>query len=269
MPTASNRLPVSSAPNPKRPTIAGQLAQHKKLSQPFRCPTITTTKGESITKPQADDSERERAQFGRLKDKIGAIPQPEDGKIKHRTVRAAAQFKSPLTALPSGQQALIRPSPTIQALERKAQTLKRALRVVRDNEDETLKKQIEKWTEAGREVAFELWTMVKDSAAVEGNDRWDDGSTRKRKVAEGWGWDDGTDRKRTLSGYGSTWDWDSVAEGGGHHAEEGDSSGIVLEELEEQPEQEKTHETIGTMLMQLGICPMTLGWVEEEGCFVD
>jgi hypothetical protein len=195
----------------------------------------------------------------------------EGDKIKHRTVRAAAQFRSPLTALPSGQQAaLIRPTPTIQALERRAQTLKRALRVVRDNEEATLRKLIQKWTEAGREIAFELWTLVKDSTVEGSGDRWDGGSTLKRKVAESWGWDDGADRKRTLSGNGSNWGWDFTAEGDDNHGEdEGSASRVIPGEEEGQEEPEKTHETIGTMLMQLGICPTTLGWVEEDECFVD
>ncbi|RXW25145.1 hypothetical protein EST38_g660 [Candolleomyces aberdarensis] len=265
---SNNRLLVPSAPNPKRPTIAGQLAQHKKLSKPFRCPTISKPKIDSTAKGEAsqDPANPARAQLGQQKDtKIEAIPQlEEDSKIKHRTVRAAAQFRSPLTALPSGQQAaLIRPTPTIQALDRKAQTLRRAIRVVRDNEEETLKMLIKKWTEAGREVAFELWTTVKDSAVEGSGDRWDGGSTLKRKVAESWGWDDGADRKRTLSGSGSSWGWDPRAEGSDNHAE--DAPALILEE----EEQEKMHETIGTMLMQLGICPTTLGWVEEDECFVD
>ncbi|KAF6742631.1 hypothetical protein DFP72DRAFT_937861 [Ephemerocybe angulata] len=257
--------PVPTAPKPTRSTVAGQLRQHIKLSKPFRCPTIANppAKPSMPTKTELD-SPREREE-----DKVELKPQQEgrrqDAKMKHRTTRAAGQFRSPLTVMPSGQQALVRPTPTIQALELKAQTLRRALRVVRDKEEEILTNLIAKWKEAGREVAYELWALVRD-APGEGGSAWasEGPPNRKRKLEDGWGWDDGSERKKAGSGDGSSWGWDSATENETEHGGNENDAPVCHEE-----EEEKVHETLGTMLMQLGIFPSTLGWDEEEGCFVD
>ncbi|KAF6762559.1 hypothetical protein DFP72DRAFT_876228 [Ephemerocybe angulata] len=258
--------PVPTAPKPTRSTVAGQLRQHKKLSKPFRCPTIANPPAKPSVPAKTElDSPREREE-----DKVELKPQQEgrrqDAKMKHRTTRAAGQFRSPLTVMPSGQQALVRPTPTIQALELKAQTLRRALRVVRDKEEEILTNLIAKWKEAGREVAYELWALVRD-APGEGGSAWasEGPPNRKRKLEDGWGWDDGSERKKARSGNGSSWGWDSATENETEHGGNENDAPACHEEEEE----EKVHETLGTMLMQLGIFPSTLGWDEEEGCFVD
>jgi len=266
-------------PKPKRVTVAGQEEQHRKLTKPFRCPVVFKPANNPFTRSMAHSipTQAEALVCGKLDKGFASPPRPpvEDRKIRHRTQRAAAQFKSPLTIAPSSQQTLIRPTPTIQALERRVQTLKRALRVVRDDEEETLEKVTAKWLDAGREVAYELWTLVRDSARG-GDESWATAGlgSRKRKVEEGWGWDDGSGRNMGQSGNGSSWGWDETLrdlnddETKRANDDEHDAStdAHFSEGLEDQ---EVTRATLGTMLLQLGICPSTLGWDEGEECFVD
>ncbi|EAU84552.2 hypothetical protein CC1G_00071 [Coprinopsis cinerea okayama7 len=269
-------------PNPKRPTAAGQKLQEKKLSKPFRCPTISRSVDISRLPPPAPTTSVSSTQVSTPCGEQKHVLQPQrksenegiganvDPKIKHRTVRASAQFKSPLTVRPSGEQLAIRPTPTIQALERKVQLLKRALRVVRENEEEVLKGLVHKWTEAGREIAWEVWDHVKDAATQGGDQDWHGAGHGKRKIQESWGWEDISESKKAKSNGDSSWGWDAVATEGQsgndedvHNSDDGDPR---VEETGD--EGEIRQDTIGTMLAQLGICPATLGWNEEEGCFV-
>ncbi len=111
-------------------------------------------------------------------------------KLKDRTAKAAAQFKPPLV-VPSSGEALARPTPTIQVLERKVQLLKRAVKVRENSEEEILMGLIEKWTETGREVAWEVWNIVKGNT-----DTYDQGMGRKRNYNDSWGWQDAGESKK-------------------------------------------------------------------------
>jgi hypothetical protein len=110
---------------------------------------------------------------------------------------------------------------------------------------EPLEKLVLKWRTAGREVAREVWDLVKDSAKT------NDGA---------WGSDQG--------GLGSGWGWD---EGEGQDDEVSVRKRAKREEEEEEESEStsKVEDNIGTMLRQLRIDPATLGWDDEEGDFVD
>jgi hypothetical protein len=174
---------------------------------------------------------------------IMQMVQLEPTSTKIRTKRAAAQFKSPLSAgnAGTGLVSLVRLTPTIQTLERKLQLLKRAVKVKNDGEEMALENLVKKWTEAGREIAYELWSLVKDTGDGDG---WK-GKEVKKEFQESWGWGGDKDEER-----------ENNAEGKGSKAES-DGDG-----------EERRADTLGTMLKQLGIAPETLGWNEEEELFI-
>lgn len=197
-----------------------------------------------------------------------------DVKKRHRTQRAAAQFKSPLAnAAISGSGAPVRLTPTIQTLERRLQILKRASKIKNDGDEEILEGLAKKWTEAGREVAWEVWELVKENAGSDGD--WGKSTNSKRNAAggkrgfeESWGWEEKGDSKKLRGDKeDSSWGWDTTSqkreEDDDHMAEESQEPAGEEEEEESRPEN-----TLGMMLRQLGIAPETLGWNEEEGCFV-
>lgn len=197
-------------------------------------------------------------------------PPPVDRKKQHRTQRAASQFKSPLT--PGASAAVtsnVRLTPQIQALERKLQVLKRAVKVRREGEEGTLEGLVKRWTEAGREVAWEVWGLTKEAA--QGGD-WGYGGEGKRggfgggggfgkeeDANKGWGWDKEDEKKG-----GSSWGWANEGGGEAEEEEKDDSAQYKDEEEEVKPQQ-----TLGTMLRLLGIAPETLGWDDNEEGFVD
>jgi len=240
-------------PGPKRATLAAQQVQHKRLSMPFRPPmmvqppvsvapdiapgkmSVPTVSGiPNIPKVMLDEG-----------DTHTLLLSAQD-KIKDRMAKAAAQFKSPLS-MSSREEAvgpLVRPTPTIQALERKLQILKRANKVRENSEEETLTNLIEKWTEAGREIAWEVWYLVKDNAGSE-----QQGAGKKRGFDESWAWQDAGESKRPKLEEGErNWGWDIIP---------------VCER-----EDDRGRRTLGTMLLELGIAPETFGWNEDEESFM-
>lgn len=186
---------------------------------------------------------------------------PIDPKKQYRTTRASSQFRSPLSASGTSSVSSVKLTPTIQALECKVQTLRRAVKVKQGGEEEVLEGLVKKWTEAAREVAWELWELVKDNTGSEDSGK---GRANKRGFEEAWGWNERGDEKRMRSEEKErNWGWDIVP-GTSQEQPTTDAESICVEEEEEPREQE----TIGTMLRQLGINPETLGWDEAEGTFV-
>lgn len=183
------------------------------------------------------------------------------GGKRHHTQRAAGQFKSPLSADTSLKVvSSVRLTPTIQAQERKLQLLKRAVKVKRDGDEGTLEMLRVKWTEAGREVAGEVWDLVKDNRSSD--DRNFKTTPGRRPSEDGWGWDD----KSTSAEKERNWGWDVVpTRNTRSEDEEADASNYAGPTDSE--EEDKKQDTLGTMLMQLGIAPETLGWNEEEENF--
>lgn len=283
-------LPTNVIPRPKRPTPAGQRQQQKKLSKPFRSPVLHTpvrlapkppasqTPPLAVASKSADiqtalsDSFKTKGQESNAD--ASSSSQAVDTKVKHRTPRAASQFKSPLptTSTPLDEATLVRLTPTIQSLERKLQLLRRALKVREDVQEEVLEGLVKKWSEAGREAAWEVWDVVKDNANSEEPSGSSQSKGKKRSIDENWGWDESGDQKKPKMEKERNWGWDVVPVS---EREDGD----VLpekqhEEVAETQEEAEGEEgapqpTLGTMLIQLGIAPETLGWDEEEGNFVD
>jgi hypothetical protein len=120
-------------------------------------------------------------------------------------------------------------------LERKVAILRRAVKIKRDGDEDHLKRLTKKWRDAGRDAAYELWSIVRDLSTEEGEIRGKNGDT-------GWGWDDREER-------------DTLGEDG-LDAENGESA-------------ERQENTLRVMLRKLGIAPETLGWNDEEEAFVD
>ncbi|KAI0722969.1 hypothetical protein C8Q76DRAFT_855298 [Earliella scabrosa] len=274
---------IPSPPNPKRLTPASQAQQRKKLAAPFRSPVIkgpliqgglhaVYATGRAAPQPpvrgscsKEDVNEENRVA---LKPSAGVAN-------KDRTANAAKQFKSPLqtstTTASAGSSSIgtasgvfsaVRAAPTIQALQGKVQTLKQAIKIKnssKGDEEEVLEQLVEKWTSAGREVAWALWDYVKDLDPGTGPDvgakgGWfadeDEKVGVKRGFDPSWGYDDGHAEKRARVSGGS-------------------EGGVEVEETVDEEEPAVVQHTIGVMLRRLGIDPDTLGWDEEEGDFVD
>lgn len=164
-----------------------------------------------------------------------------------RTPRASAQFKSPLTAAGASgagdSRRAVSASPNIQALQLRLQTLKRALKIRNDGEGEKLERLAQKWTDVAREVAWEVWSVVKANA----QDVTKLGGGRGA-LQNNWGW-----------------------------AEEENECGVAntqrpsgeVEMLLEEDEPPIPEDTMSAMLRKMGIDPTTLGWDEGEGEFMD
>ncbi|KIY72903.1 hypothetical protein CYLTODRAFT_283869 [Cylindrobasidium torrendii FP15055 ss-10] len=245
-------------PQPKRATALHHKRQFKKLSAPFRPPHMKVKEEE----PAAKSLKRERDA-----DDATVFPpakKREDSQLKHRTIRAAGQFKSPVVGASSGPQVeLVKMTPTIQALERRVQHLKRATKVRRDGEEEELRGLTAKWTEAGREVAWELWELVKENdSACGGNWNGTASGGAKRSFEDSWGWSEQGDKKRART---DNWGWDEKKEGDDHQAEDVE---IESGRDEREEEEDKVEWTLGLMLRQFGIDPQTLGWNENDGMFM-
>lgn len=234
-------------PGPKRGTLAAQKMQHQRLSKPFRPLTVQqpveNVKREIILQNPMSCHKNE-AKKPALH--TSSFTQKMLEKMKNRSARAAAQFKSPLSSSSTDDQTgpLVRPTPTIQALERKLQLLKRAVKVKEDSEEEVLRGLIQKWTEAGREIAWEVWGLVKENVDSAGN---------KRQIEDSWGWQDAGDSKRQKTEE-RLWGWDVVP---------------VYEREAENEVGEGPRRTLGTMLMDMGIAPETFGWNRDEERFED
>lgn len=152
-----------------------------------------------------------------------------------------------------------------------------------DGEEETLEKLVTKWTEAGREVAWEVWELVKDSGGdgvgksggtSSGGGGWgEEKGAKKRGFEEGWGWEDKDVKKMKTDEFERNWGW-NVERGEDRHERQienfadNDCDTDLKYSPQMKEEEEETQDTLGTMLRQLGIAPETFGWNEDEGEFV-
>ncbi|KAJ3880169.1 hypothetical protein F5051DRAFT_369613 [Lentinula edodes] len=269
-------------PAPKRSTIASHRRQHRKLATPFKSPLMTKqanldAQGKVLMGPPAVPSDKpsitmfEAGQSHASAPPSTTVLSPTNSTKRRFTVtaRAAAQFKSPLSFIsmanssPSLPQ--VRLTPNMQSLERKIQILKRALKVKKDNEEKILADLTARWTEAGREVAWEVWELVKnngDSPNAHGSNSF--GS--KRALNDSWGWDVQGDQKRVKSE--DSWGWSTADQ-----TRETDETVILQDENAkpkiEDEEEESIEYTLGTMLRRLGIDPATLGWDDGNCVFED
>ncbi|KAH7931297.1 hypothetical protein BV22DRAFT_9970 [Leucogyrophana mollusca] len=275
---------VHVPPTTKRSTLASQKRQYKKLITPFRSPLVPKTKEQESTS-RSEIAETPGFSVAQPPLPITILtpsPQPSSSTSRThsvqppnktvRTQKAASQFKSPLgdsasassAALPS-----IRLTPTVQTLERKLQLLKRAVKVRENGEEEVLAGLVKKWTEAGREVAWEVWDLVKDSGGDSGGTNYAAG--KKAGFGESWGWDDGGGKKGG-NGRDDNWGWDSAEvkrEENGHEDQEMSYDSKPNQHGEDGCDEERGRDTLGTMLRQVGIAPETLGWSDDEETFID
>ncbi|TFY65105.1 hypothetical protein EVJ58_g2175 [Rhodofomes roseus] len=264
---------MSSLPQPKRPTLASQLRQRKKLIAPFRSPLVDkdaarhgidavyasgkSSTGLAATKREATEMPADSVSTG-----------TQAGSSLSQTVKdyppsVAKQFKSPLhlgsSGPPSATVSSVQAIPTIRALQAKIQTLKQAIRIKTasdGNDEEELDELVVKWTTVGREVAWAVWDTVKDLGPGE--------TANIGKVGGGW-FDD--ERSGRDGGHNSGWGFDDASQPAkGEMGDEGGGSGTK----EVDDDAPGVQHTVGTMLRHLGIAPETLGWdEEEEGDFVD
>jgi hypothetical protein len=257
-------------PAPKRATLASQQRQFKKLIAPFRSPLMLNkdedTPSEDLLKFKSPLSillappPAPRMPLTPQKPHYAhAAPSVTPAKTRVRTLKAASQFKSPLSSsasASSGRGSSIRLTPTVQSLERKLQLLKRAVKVKENDEEKILIGLIKKWTEAGREVAYELWDLVKDTANKAEGMGWDEGKGRMGPRDSNWGWDSPGIKR---DGYPEN-EMNTATE---NPLDEGCTNKIL------SGADEQTRNTMGTMLRQLGIATETLGWDENEELFLD
>nr|GAT53922.1 predicted protein [Mycena chlorophos] len=235
-------------PNPKRSTARSRQEQRQLLTKPFRPLTI-------MKKPEPKPAPVPKPALAKKQPSQNSVATIDMN--PHRTQRASAQFKSPLPSSSASLSSSVRPTPTIQTLERRLQVLRRAVKLTEDGDAETLGALVTKWTDAGRDIAWEVWGLVKDN---ETTTAMDVGGSGKRKLNDSWGWGDDNNSKK-LKMEERNWGWDTapVVATNDEHAES----------AEEEGDDVTPKETMGTMLLRLGIALETLGWNEEEGEFVD
>ncbi|KAI0269202.1 hypothetical protein BC834DRAFT_967846 [Gloeopeniophorella convolvens] len=240
--------PPRCSPAPKRATLASQSLSRRKLVAPFRSPLLTKVATTVSTDPTSGESAAQDAKGQPWQHIITskAIPNtmktPGTNPQKTTTAlalssRAAAQFRPPLVrTLKDTNSTPILPNQTIVSLERKLAALKRAVKIKHDSDAGNLGDIFQKWQEAGREAAYELWGIVRD-LNTEGGDGPSNGGFNS-----GWGWEDEVK--------------ENVPEEESSYAEDREAAA-------------KQEHTLGVMLRQLGIAPETLGWSEEQETFVD
>ncbi|KAG7445892.1 uncharacterized protein BT62DRAFT_141163 [Guyanagaster necrorhizus] len=261
---------------PKRSTVMSHLRQHKKLSIPFRSPLIKKENDQPVNSLPAVTKSPVSAAKTIMHSEVKPVELKHtalnDPKKKHRTVRAAAQFKSPLSAAASSNVMLsVRMTPAIQSLERRVQILRRAVKVKKEGEEELLESLAKRWTEAAREVAWELWDLVKDNGANEHGSWGDtlDGMKKKRGFEDSWEWEDKGDKKRLKTE--NFWGWNEPQRKEGEEDED-EMQGVESHgenDNARNEEDDKPENTLGLMLRQFGIAPETLGWNEEDGMFAE
>lgn len=254
--------------------MASQRRQHRKLVTPFKSPLMMT-----MAKIDNEAKEPRMSQYiAPVNDSIPNAPTAPaplaksfvvESKKKHFTTRAAAQFKSPLSSTGNADLSQnIRLTPSIQILERKIQILKRAVKVKKDNEERVLADLTTQWTDAGREVAWEVWELVKGGE----NSSSGYASPEKRSFQESWGWNGQGDEKRTKLEVGEeSWGWNTTAQtqSTDEDAMQQEDEALKVKGQRMDGDEERMEYTLGTMLRHLGIDPATLGWNDEEGIFRD
>jgi hypothetical protein len=268
--TSQKTEPVT--PNPRRITPAAQRLQNKKLATPFRSPLhpqahvaisgparsvaqISSPSAKASSSARKFDSSPLRPSSSSLVSAGSSTPSQATAPVakKDPSSRVTSQFKSPFKRSASGTSTALTPAlsssrltPAVQALEAKVQLLRRAVKIKEAESGGTQKPLDElvlKWRTAGRDIARDVWSVVKDGP---------------KQDAGGWPAERG-------SGFNSSWGYDKDdAEGA-----DAQTDGARERFQEHEMSKEKVEDDIGTMLRQLRIDPATLGWDDEEGDFVD
>ncbi|KAG8218841.1 hypothetical protein J3R82DRAFT_4520 [Butyriboletus roseoflavus] len=241
-------------PTPKRVTLASQRRQFKKLAAPFRPPSklpVVTNDTENMNNREAELTISEETSHNKIDTKESTMHLSPSQHKAPNTSRSVTQFKSPLINrdLPADSRT-IRLTPALQALERKLQLLKRAIKVKEEKEEEVLTRLAGKWIEAGREVAYDVWDATKDAADLHGKATF---------IRRSYGWESTDDGK-------TPWGWDTKP---GDASEESPSVAPCGAERLALEEDDVGNNTLGTMLRQLGIAPEIFGWDDDKEAFSD
>jgi hypothetical protein len=223
--------------------LAGQSSSS--TTQPGRNSQVTSL----FAAPLAPSPLRPSASQHKISTPSGPSKPSTSTSKKEYTPRSAGKFKSPFKRTISGTSTAppvfpsTRLTPAVQALEAQVQLLKRAVNIkeaAANGKQTPLDELALKWRTAGREVAKEVWELVKDNKQTS-NESW---APAKREFESGWGWEKSDDEER-------------------------DRERSQRQQEDHDEELESTQDNIGTMLRQLRIDPVTLGWDETEGDFVD
>ncbi|KAF9643554.1 hypothetical protein BDM02DRAFT_1413097 [Thelephora ganbajun] len=248
-PAKKKKLNTHDPPQPKRSTHLSQHREYVKLKTPFRSPVTVATKDCPRYKDSSQSSEPDLPSLsipftqnnGTVNWSSSHEPR-KDFMARVRTPRASGQFKSPLSAVAASgvgsRRLAVSASPNVQALQLRLQTLKRAVKIRNDGEGEKLERLAKKWTDVAREVAWEVWSVVKDN--VQDVSKLGGG---RGTFQNNWGWAD-KDKEGEVAG-----------------AERPSREDEVLSEEDEPPVAE---DTMSVMLRKMGIDPATLGWDEGE-----
>ena len=247
-------------PAPRRATLASQNHQFQKLAAPFRpplkLPVVTDGLAQTMNNRKAEPTISITLETSHDKiDLKGCTTIPLQHKASNAS-RPVTQFKSPLVnkLLPADSRT-IRLTPALQALERKLQLLKRAVKVKHDSEEEVLIRLAGKWIEAGREVAYDVWGATKDAGNFE---------ARATSIYRSRGWESTNDRD-------TPWGWDTKPGDACKESCDPDQSvaPYTAGRLAAEEEDDVSCNTLGTMLRQLGIAPEIFGWDDDKEAFSD
>lgn len=246
--------------SPNHPSAASQQRSNKKIRNPFRSPLL----------PKTAQSQNESKDISVMAFPDLTVSRPEkrpttkkgmQSKVKGvGTVAARAAFKPPLFKSGSSviDKALSTPrSPHPQGLQQRLQLLQRAVKLKQSGEDEKLEELAKKWKDVAKQVAWELWNIVKDGDVDESNDNYSHSTMGPTGDRDGRFGSSGT--------FAKNWGWDEKEEENQDHEKE-DNQAVAVQE-EEDPKAEQR--TMGLMLRQLGIAHETLGWDEQNEDFVD
>jgi hypothetical protein len=152
-------------------------------------------------------------------------------------------------------------TPQSQSLQQRLQLLRRAMKIKESGEDEKLEELTRKWKDVAKQVAWELWDIVKDGNVEESPDTY----RRGLSGPGGFGYGAGSDGR--IDGMDKNWGWDDPEEESKRRQEKDKQEG---KDAEEEGEETKTEQrTMGVMLRQLGIANETLGWDEQNEDFLD
>ena len=225
-----------------------------KLKTPFRSPVTAATKDcpryrdtAPSSEPDPPSSPAPPSQHDEAIKSNSSQKSEKDAMDRVRTQRASGQFKSPLSAVTGHGTGHVKrvfsASPNVQTLQSRIQTLKRAIKIRNGGEGENLERLAKKWTDAAREVAWEVWSVVKDNV---------------QDVSKLGG---------ERGAFQSSWGWENDGKANGATA--GGKPSGEDEMLSEEDEPPVPEDTMSVMLRKMGIDPSTLGWDENEGEFMD
>lgn len=294
--STEKRLKLDAIPSPpklptlKRPTLASQMKERKKLSTPFRSPLVdksalhhgvdavyasgksakshgprtpnSSTRGVFLPSSSGQDADcTESADSLLKKDYSASVAKP------FRTPTATTDSYPLVPFQRTLRTSTVNAAPTIQTLQGKVQTLRQAIRIKNaggSDAEEQLEQLVHKWTTVAREIAWALWDTAKDldlgnNGGLNKGGLFANSDAGGGLFQSGWGYDDGRKHPDRPSG----WGWDETDST--QDADNTDQKDLPLDE-DHMP---RIPHSLGTMLRHLGIAPETLGWDEDEGDFVD